>query len=303
MKQPDNERRRQRDIVHGFAARHFQRDDLASRILHGDRRDWSCLAKMVQADAESVFVVAAISLGACAAPTGDTGSQPESVGRTAQAISSEVLDVEFTDCLDIAGITPIAVAAARTFVPPQFTLAGNGTSAAFVIRGVVQPHGSVVFTSRRAARGFLTMRSAPGRRAADMRCSSRRRPHGWARTGCRKWRRRACLARRLELVCEAPTSPCGRCWWPPRGPLTIRVLRARPAVSAAAEHKAPCRSVHATTCAPGHHRLVLHFRRQAPLDLRQTRGRRRAPQRAAQHHPQPERRRAVPNVHPGPISP
>lgn len=78
--------------------------------------------------------IVAISTMACSVSTGESGDGPESVGQTQQAISSTVLDVEFTDCLDLAGITPITVAAARTFVPARFTLAGDGTSAAFVVR-------------------------------------------------------------------------------------------------------------------------------------------------------------------------
>lgn len=81
-----------------------------------------------------LFFTVAISTAACAVPAVDRGESPEPVGQTQQAISSSVLDVEFTDCLDLAGITPITVAAARTFVPARFTLAGDGTSAAFVVR-------------------------------------------------------------------------------------------------------------------------------------------------------------------------
>ncbi len=60
----------------------------------------------------------------------------EAVGSDQEAINwhPQPFDVEFTDCEDTAGITPISRAAAQATVPPGFTLAGSGDTAPFVVR-------------------------------------------------------------------------------------------------------------------------------------------------------------------------
>lgn len=71
----------------------------------------------------------------CAAETAPSseGGEP-AVAETSQALKKEALDVSFQDCSEVASITTISVAKARTVVPTSFTLAGDATGAPFVVR-------------------------------------------------------------------------------------------------------------------------------------------------------------------------
>jgi hypothetical protein len=53
---------------------------------------------------------------------------------TAAVPGAPSFDVEFTDCSELASITTITVAKARTVVPASFTLAGDASGAPFVVR-------------------------------------------------------------------------------------------------------------------------------------------------------------------------
>jgi hypothetical protein len=84
----------------------------------------------------SVFVASVVfaSLG-CAAETAPSSEEPESVvGETSQGLKKEALDVSFQNCSEVASITTLSVAKARTVVPSSFMLAGDASGAPFVVR-------------------------------------------------------------------------------------------------------------------------------------------------------------------------
>lgn len=56
------------------------------------------------------------------------------VSATTEALALQPLHVTFNDCNEIASITPLPVAQARTVVPASLALAGDGTVAPFVVR-------------------------------------------------------------------------------------------------------------------------------------------------------------------------
>jgi hypothetical protein len=80
--------------------------------------------------AVTTIVLVAVVLGGCAAPT----EVEETVATTASALAKEPLHVDFADCSELASITPLPVAQARTVVPADLALAGDGTVAPFVVR-------------------------------------------------------------------------------------------------------------------------------------------------------------------------
>jgi hypothetical protein len=56
------------------------------------------------------------------------------VGAVAEELVASPLEVSFTGCSELASITTVSVAAARTIVPRSFTLAGDASGAPFVVR-------------------------------------------------------------------------------------------------------------------------------------------------------------------------
>ncbi len=78
-----------------------------------------------------VFVSIIAGLGCAVEPeAADEGP----VATTTDALGLQPLNVTFNDCSEIASITPIPVAQARTVVPASLALAGDGTVAPFVVR-------------------------------------------------------------------------------------------------------------------------------------------------------------------------
>jgi hypothetical protein len=79
--------------------------------------------------------------GACATEEGNkspdkTDTEPEVTDTDQQALLGhpQPFDVEFTNCEDTAGITPISRAAAEGTLPDGFQLTGTGDTAPFVVR-------------------------------------------------------------------------------------------------------------------------------------------------------------------------
>jgi hypothetical protein len=72
-------------------------------------------------------------VGAVLVITGSGGVAHAGPAPAAVTLSSS-FGVEFTDCSELASITTITVAKARTFVPPSFTLAGDAGGTPFVVR-------------------------------------------------------------------------------------------------------------------------------------------------------------------------
>jgi hypothetical protein len=94
------------------------------------------LEVFMQLRLSSVFVASVVfaSLG-CAAETAPSSEEPESVvGETSQGLKKEALDVSFQNCSEVASITTLSVAKARTVVPSSFMLAGDASGAPFVVR-------------------------------------------------------------------------------------------------------------------------------------------------------------------------
>jgi hypothetical protein len=75
----------------------------------------------------------AMIVGAVLVITGSGGVAHAGPAPAAVTLSSS-FGVEFTDCSELASITTITVAKARTFVPPSFTLAGDAGGTPFVVR-------------------------------------------------------------------------------------------------------------------------------------------------------------------------
>ncbi len=84
----------------------------------------------------SVSVIAGLgTLSGCAADTSRPApADGEALGTTAEALALQPLQVSFNDCNELASIATLPVAQARTVVPAQFALGGNGTVAPFVVR-------------------------------------------------------------------------------------------------------------------------------------------------------------------------
>ena len=77
--------------------------------------------------------VLALAVSGCAADSAPAVAQ-EDVGTSEAELSLSFLGVQFSDCHELASLTPISVADARSVVPSRFALGGDGTVAPFVVR-------------------------------------------------------------------------------------------------------------------------------------------------------------------------
>jgi hypothetical protein len=102
----------------------------ASDTCHGHsgaifRSRWTRLCR-------SAVIVSAVMLVTGLAGVSHAGQAP--TGAFTQLPRAASFDVEFTDCSELASITTITVAKARTVVPATFTLAGDASGVPFVVR-------------------------------------------------------------------------------------------------------------------------------------------------------------------------
>lgn len=83
----------------------------------------------------SVMAVVACIAGCATEATGTAAeSDDANVGATTAELNAAPLQVSFNGCSELASITTISVAQARTVVPASFTLGGDANGAPFVVR-------------------------------------------------------------------------------------------------------------------------------------------------------------------------